>query len=61
MTPRRKNDGCPLYCKYCGARLRLDSVGHYCPTRKCKWRYGVQDCPVEEKPMDPAARQEETR
>lgn len=35
---------CPMYCKYCGAKLRLDAVGHYCPTRNCQWRHGVSGC-----------------
>lgn len=43
-----KKDGCPLYCKYCGAKLKLDNVGHYCPTRNCQWEHGVADCPVRE-------------
>ena len=37
-------DTCPLYCRYCGARLRRDAVGHYCPTRNCQWQYGVKGC-----------------
>ena len=24
------------HCKYCGAKLRLDFVGHYCPTKNCE-------------------------
>lgn len=36
--------GCPTHCKYDGARLRRDAVGHYCPTRNCQWEFGVPDC-----------------
>ena len=28
-------------CKYCGARLRRDTVGQYCPTKNCQWQHGV--------------------
>jgi hypothetical protein len=35
---------CPLYCKYCGAKLRRDPVGHYCPTRNCQWQHGANNC-----------------
>ncbi len=28
-------------CKYCGARLRRDSVGQYCPTKNCQWHHGL--------------------
>jgi hypothetical protein len=28
-------------CKYCGARLRRDVVGQYCPTRNCQWHHGL--------------------
>jgi len=28
---------CPIHCKYCGAQLRIDQVGHYCPTKNCQW------------------------
>lgn len=35
---------CPLFCKYCGAKLRVDGVGHYCTTRNCDWQQGVDDC-----------------
>lgn len=28
-------------CKYCGARLRRNSVGLYCPTKNCQWSQGV--------------------
>jgi hypothetical protein len=42
-VPRKKCD-CPLYCKYCGAKLRRDSIGHYCPTKNCQWQHGVKGC-----------------
>lgn len=29
------------YCKYCGARLRRDPVGQYCPTKSCQWHQGL--------------------
>lgn len=32
-------------CRYCGAVLKLDVVGHYCPTRNCQWQHGVAGCP----------------
>lgn len=30
-----------IYCRYCGAKLRTDHVGLYCPTDNCQWRYGL--------------------
>lgn len=30
-----------IYCRYCGAKLRTDPVGLYCPTDNCQWRYGL--------------------
>jgi hypothetical protein len=41
-----RGDDCPLYCNFCGAKLRLDSIGHYCPTPNCQWQYGVEKCPI---------------
>ena len=38
-----------IYCKYCGAKLRKDHVGQYCPTKNCQWQYGVPA----EKPTPP--------
>lgn len=35
----------PIYCKYCGAKLRRDDVGPKCPSRNCQWEHGL---PVEE-------------
>lgn len=35
---------CPIYCRYCGAKLRRDTVGHYCPTHSCQWQHGVATC-----------------
>lgn len=29
------------HCRYCGARLRKDLVGQYCPTRNCQWQHGL--------------------
>ncbi len=28
-----------IYCRYCGARLKKDHVGKYCPTKNCQWSY----------------------
>ena len=41
---KRKLRGCPIYCKYCGARLKRDPVGHYCPSKNCDWQFGVKGC-----------------
>ena len=41
-----QKDECPLYCKHCGAKLRLDPVGHYCPTHNRQWQFGAHGCPV---------------
>lgn len=30
-----------IYCRFCGAKLRSDAVGLYCPTDNCQWRYGL--------------------
>jgi hypothetical protein len=45
----RKKCGCPLYCKYCGAKLRKDVVGHYCPSKNCQWSHGAKGCYVPSK------------
>jgi hypothetical protein len=29
------------HCKYCGARLKKDAVGQYCPTHNCQWHRGL--------------------
>jgi len=29
------------HCRYCGARLRRDPTGQYCPTRNCQWQHGL--------------------
>ena len=26
-----------IYCKYCGAKLKKDPCGRYCPTHNCTW------------------------
>ncbi|MFA5187647.1 MAG: hypothetical protein WC551_14295 [Patescibacteria group bacterium] len=31
------------HCKYCGARLRRDYVGQYCPTVNCQWHHGLTE------------------
>jgi hypothetical protein len=28
-------------CKYCGAILKSDLVGKYCPTKNCQWQFGI--------------------
>ena len=33
----------PIYCKFCGAKLRRDSVGLYCPTENCQWQHGLPE------------------
>lgn len=43
-----KKCDCPIYCKYCGAKLKKDPVGHYCPTDNCPWRNGTDNCCEEE-------------
>lgn len=43
---------CPPRCKYCGARRRRDSVGHYCPTKNCDWEHGYRGCDMYMKAMD---------
>jgi hypothetical protein len=43
-------------CKYCGARLRRDVVGQYCPTRNCQWQHGLpasEDSPRKRTPEQP--------
>ncbi len=47
MTEKRKKAlcDCPIYCKFCGAKLKRDSVGHYCPTVNCQWSYQGSGCP----------------
>lgn len=32
-----------IYCRFCGAKLKRDSVGQYCPTRNCQWQYGLPE------------------
>lgn len=41
---RKKKCSCPIYCKYCGAKLKKDLIGHYCGTRNCNWEYGIDSC-----------------
>ena len=41
-------------CKYCGARLKRDAAGQYCPTRNCQWQHGVSTPDGEV--MDPGTR-----
>jgi len=41
---KRKTCECPIYCKYCGSRLRRDWIGHFCPTKNCQWQHGVKGC-----------------
>jgi len=48
----RKKCNCPIYCRFCGARLKKDRIGHYCPTYNCQWRYGIPGCTKEELERD---------
>jgi len=32
-----------IYCKYDGSKLTFDHIGPICPTRNCKWHYGIPD------------------
>jgi len=32
-----------MYCRFCGARLKRDTVGKYCPTRNCQWQHGIPE------------------
>lgn len=29
------------YCRYCGARLRRDWIGQFCPSENCQWHHGL--------------------
>lgn len=29
-----------IYCKFCGAKLKKDRDGLYCPTKNCQWSLG---------------------
>lgn len=40
--------GCPIYCRFCGAVLKKDYIGHYCTTSNCTNQYGVDGCNEEE-------------
>ena len=41
---KRKKCYCPVYCKYCGAKLKRDWIGHICPTKNCQWEHGADGC-----------------
>lgn len=32
-----------IYCKFCGAKLKKDLIGLYCPTNNCSWRHGLPE------------------
>lgn len=32
-----------IRCKYCGAKLKKDFIGYYCPTKNCDWQYGIPE------------------
>lgn len=32
-----------IYCKYCGATLKRDAVGRFCPTQNCQWHHGFDE------------------
>jgi len=40
----KKKCDCPIYCRFCGVRLKKDHVGHYCPSENCSWSFGVDEC-----------------
>ena len=44
IMKHKKLCDCLIYCRFDGAKLKKDCVGHYCPTFNCKWHYGVDDC-----------------
>lgn len=46
---RKRKCDCPIHCKFCGAKLRRDVVGHYCPTKNCQWSYQGTGCPCRPK------------
>jgi len=29
------------HCKFCGARLKKDHIGKYCPSKNCQWSHGL--------------------
>ncbi len=39
----KNNCSCPIYCLYCGAKLKKDTVGKYCPTKNCQQQFGLTD------------------
>lgn len=41
---KKKKCNCPIYCKFCGAKLGKDYIGHFCQTANCQWQFGVDDC-----------------
>lgn len=46
MSEKRRRK-CPYLCRFCGARLRRDPYGHYCPTQNCQWSLTGPGCPCE--------------
>ena len=32
-----------IYCRFCGAKLKRDEVGMYCPTKNCQWSHGLPE------------------
>ena len=49
---------CPARCKYCGAKRKLDVVGHYCPTVNCDWQHGYRGCTLFKNQTSPSTREE---
>ena len=39
----RKSQNKSIYCIYCGARLRRDAIGQFCPTDNCQWNQGLPE------------------
>ena len=44
LEKKKRTCDCPYRCKYCGAKLDYDPVGHLCHTRNCTWEFGVPNC-----------------
>ncbi len=46
----RRRCHCPIRCQHCGAILRRDADGHYCPTKNCQWSLTGPGCPCDQPP-----------
>jgi len=54
MTPEQR-----VYRKFCGAKLKRDAHGLYCPTRNCQWRYGADELDDGDRADDAQERKED--